>query len=76
MRNILEYPPTKEEVVELLTRLAETKSNANEAAMVCGDMEPYLLAVAAEVINAHGLDVYLKRMERLRQEVENCKSGG
>lgn len=50
MRNIMEYPITKEEIVERLEELAEEKHKINEEQHACGDITSLLLLFAAEII--------------------------
>jgi len=46
MRNLLQYPVTKSEIVECLRKESEAARNAE----IIGDMRPYLLKKAADVI--------------------------
>jgi hypothetical protein len=48
MRNLLEYPITKEEIVECLAELARTFDNLE----LCGDMRPLLLKRAIKIIKS------------------------
>jgi len=48
MRNTVEYPITKEEIIACLDEFAEQVDRANSH--LCGDMRPLLLAKAKEII--------------------------
>ena len=48
MRNILQYPITDEEVIEVLQRLQEDIAKENTVEMVVGDMRPLVLGYAIE----------------------------
>ncbi len=50
MRNLIKYPVTDQEIVECLRRLADEKSEEGRRVGLCGDMEPLLLATAADII--------------------------
>lgn len=52
MRNLAKYPPTKEETVESLRRLAEEVGKKH----ICGDMRPLLLELAAKAVEKHGIE--------------------
>lgn len=52
MRNIIEYPATINEIVECLQNVSENFSNGSE--IVCGDMRPYLLSLAAKILTDLG----------------------
>lgn len=46
MRNLLEYPVTREEIIELLLQLSQQFSEE----FSCGDMRPLLLQIAAKAV--------------------------
>ena len=45
-RNLVKYPVTREEIVDCLCNLSADLS----AEVIIGDMRPYLLKIAAEII--------------------------
>ena len=51
MRNILEYPITDEEVLELLDRLIKENIEENQKTLRCGDMTALLLEYAKDKIS-------------------------
>ncbi len=50
MRNIREYPITKDEIVECLKTMVADLKQLNEDQMACGDMRPLLLQKAIDII--------------------------
>jgi hypothetical protein len=52
MRNLLEYPVTKEETRDCLLRLREKAVADDEMAMCCGNLDSYILACAAYAVMA------------------------
>lgn len=50
MRNLLEYPITLQEVIDLLERLETDAIKEGEEKLLCGDMRPLLLRKAIQVI--------------------------
>ena len=54
MRNIIEYPATLPEIVESLRSLQRDLIEKMKQEMSCGDMQPYLVGKAAELIDQLG----------------------
>ncbi len=73
MRNLLEYPITKEEIAECLDKLA--MDIGYEDGFACGDMRPLLLAAAKEVILASIPAKPAVGGEALANRLEACVQG-
>ncbi len=52
MRNLNEYPITRQEIIECLAKLRDERDQENEESGRVGDMCPLLLQAAIEVISA------------------------
>lgn len=52
MRNILEYPVTKEEMLEFIQQSIDELHAENEKIMRCGDMRPTLLHEIKKIVEA------------------------
>jgi hypothetical protein len=63
MRNLEQYPITAEEVLKCLNRLKDEAQERMVRDMVCGDMSPLLLAVAAQIITKYGDEFFSARNE-------------
>lgn len=50
MRNTLEFPITRTEIVDTLLRLAVELAERDAEEGVCGDMRPILLETAAKIV--------------------------
>lgn len=49
MRNLLQYPVTKQEIIDCLTELSNTVGKTDQG-IACGDMRPTLLQEAIKII--------------------------
>lgn len=58
MRNLLEYPVTKDEIVKELETQAKIAKDAIIEHGICGDMGDLLLTLAAKIVKEHGKDIY------------------
>ena len=53
MRNLAEYPITREEIVECLEQIGAEIQRMNEEQLACGDMRPLLLDRAIRMVKAY-----------------------
>ena len=66
MRNLAAFPVTKDEVIECLKRVSDEKVRDKNGELIIGSMDPYLLQIAAETIQRHGIECEELRHLRLQ----------